>query len=153
MEGVIVLLEFVVKYWVQFVFGLLVAGGTAIIKRYKFLLKQEKERQVKETRNEIVEEVKKLVDAAMQRSDECDARISKSVEGLRRGVLSIQGRQFRAQCQELLNKSYISYREYTNLLEEWHIYHDDLGGNHEGETLFNLVTKRYGAQIENGESE
>lgn len=63
------------------------------------------------------------------------------------GILSIQGRDFKADCRILLQPDHeITLNEYEALIEEHEVY-KSLGGNHEGDALFNMVQQKYGEQL------
>lgn len=68
------------------------------------------------------------------------------------GILSIQGRDFKADCRALLQPDHrITLNEYEAIIEEHEVY-KSLGGNHEGDALFSMVQVKYqsilGAQKE-----
>ena len=59
------------------------------------------------------------------------------------GMLTIQGRAFKDECHRLLEDSHvITLIEYENILAE-HITYKQLGGNHEGDSLFAMVEAKY----------
>lgn len=60
----------------------------------------------------------------------------------KQGLLSVQGHQFRKKCKELLAETHeLTLDEYTQLIAD-HDAYNALGGNHEGDRLFNLVEKK-----------
>ena len=62
---------------------------------------------------------------------------------LKGGILSLQRKEFKEECRRLLNQEEaITYEQYTMLQHEHTIY-NSLGGNHEGDQLFKLVSMRY----------
>lgn len=64
------------------------------------------------------------------------------LNSLKRGLLSVQGRQFKADCKKLLAEDHvITFDEYQQITEDHQAYHD-LGGNHNGDALFDLVRKK-----------
>lgn len=65
---------------------------------------------------------------------------------LKRGILSIQGKVFKEKCEALLNAETITTQQYEDLLDDHEAY-NGLGGNHRGDQLFDLVTKKYQAQV------
>ena len=61
---------------------------------------------------------------------------------LRAGLLSIQGKSFKEKCHELLNNEHkITIEELENITKDHEAY-KGLGGNHEGDTLFNLIIEK-----------
>ena len=62
---------------------------------------------------------------------------------VRSGMLTIQGRAFKDECHRLLEDSHvITLIEYENILAE-HVTYKQLGGNHEGDSLFAMVEAKY----------
>ena len=84
-----------------------------------------------------------------------DNRLHAEIDGLRDdfkiikgGILSIQGRDFKADCRMLLQPEHmITLNEFEAIIEEHEVY-KSLGGNHEGDALFTLVEQKYGKQLE-----
>ena len=73
------------------------------------------------------------------------------LKSLKRGLLSVQGRQFKSDCKRLLAEGHtITFDEFQQINEDHQAYHD-LGGNHNGDALFELVKKKaetYGINID-----
>lgn len=84
-----------------------------------------------------------------------DERLHNEIDGLKDdfkiikgGILSIQGRDFKADCRVLLQPEHIiSLNEFEAIIEAHEVY-KSLGGNHEGDALFTLVEQKYGKQLE-----
>lgn len=75
--------------------------------------------------------------------------LEEQVRMLRSGVLSVQGRQFKADCRRLLDPNHnISLEEYEDI-EEDHIVYNNLGGNHNGDKLFAMVEAKYKQGLHN----
>lgn len=71
-----------------------------------------------------------------------DEELQKQINVMQSGILSIQGKNFREDCRILLApEKEFTLKEFENLQQEHAIY-KALGGNHEGDTLFDLVTKK-----------
>ena len=69
---------------------------------------------------------------------ETDEAIHQEIDGLRGGMLSIQGRNFKNDCHKLLKADHvIDLKEYEQLLAD-HIAYNKLGGNHEGDALIKI---------------
>lgn len=81
---------------------------------------------------------------------DADNDIRSDIRGLRdefgsvkSGMLTIQGRAFKDECHRLLDDEHvITLIEYENILAE-HITYQQLGGNHEGDSLFAMVEAKY----------
>lgn len=67
--------------------------------------------------------------------------IHKTVDVITNGILSIQGKQFRDMCEELLSQDYISIEEYEDFEDEYAVY-TSLGGNHKGDSLHARVVAK-----------
>ena len=57
------MLEFAIKYWIEFLFTLIVTGGTFVVKRYMSLIKKERQQKedefYKKLQNEIISSLNK----------------------------------------------------------------------------------------------
>lgn len=74
---------------------------------------------------------------------EADEKLHQEIDGVRDGMLSIQGRNFKNDCHKLLKKDHIiDVKEYEQLLAD-HVVYNKLGGNHEGDALFSMVEAKY----------
>ena len=108
--------DFILKYWVEFAFGLLVAGGGWFIKRYFDL---ERMRRQKE-QDEFYDKIKGEINKEHENSQRDDVALHDEMNtftsvltSLKRGLLSVQGRQFKADCKKLLSEDHIiSFDEY-----------------------------------------
>ena len=138
-------MDFIIKYWVEFAFGLIAAGGGYFIRRYWNLEKDNRQREQTDFYNKI----KKDIDAGYTKSQADDRTLQTEInevtgvlQSLKRGLLSVQGRQFKADCKRLLTEDHtITIDEYQQINEDHEAYHA-LGGNHNGDALFELVKKK-----------
>lgn len=149
--------QFFIKYWLEWVFGLIASGilvGARFYVRAKkkewkdeFLAEEEKakaeviiklEKEIEEVRTEST-----AADSKMDAELEC---LSLAVENLTQGILSIQGKQFKEQCREYLQPGVIISVEDFEQLTEDHDAYNALGGNHKGDTLFESVKIKFNAQ-------
>lgn len=75
------------------------------------------------------------------------AGIQNNLTTLTEGILSIQGRQFKEECRALLENDHeITLNEFEHIANEHRIY-NALYGNHEGDSLYNLVEVKYRANL------
>lgn len=155
------MLTFITQYWLEVIFGLIVAGlGLAIRKLWK-LYKTERDKDIKEEidgllkdmnqkDDELRAEIVKAHEASLAHDDTILAKIeslTQYIETLKGGVLSIQGSHFRKKCLEYLKEDKeISLDEFDQL-EKDHIIYNSLGGNHRGDELFKLVQIKVQAQL------
>ncbi len=69
--------------------------------------------------------------------------VRKDVESIRRGVLDIQGPQFKAKCKEILQEDHqMSVEEWLAIKKEYEVY-TGMGGNSDGSELYELVHEKY----------
>lgn len=91
-----------------------------------------------------------IINERDQRFQEEDNRLHNEINELKDdfkimkgGILSIQGRDFKADCRILLQRDHdITLNEYEAILEAHSVY-KSLGGNHEGDALFSMVQAKY----------
>ena len=153
--------EFIVKYWLQFLFGLIATGMTIVAKRLWTLYKNEKNHQKTKEQQEFYDGIKdairqehkiteqKFLEERNQ-SDQCDSIITDKIDSLgnkvdkiTEGLISVQGETFRTSCRMLLDpKHEITLDELEQTSKDHDIY-NSLGGNHMGDQLFDMVCAKY----------
>ena len=136
------LLEFVIKYWVEFAFGLIVTGGGYFVRRY---LKM-RENEQNEERAKFYDNFKKDIfikyDEIKKESENGDLELQKQLDLLRKGILSLQKKEFFKECQALLEEDHeMTLDEYQQCIED-HDAYNGLKGNHRGDSLFALVQEK-----------
>lgn len=155
------MLDFIVKYWVEFALGIIATGLGVACKRIYGLYQKEKEREKAEEKNSLVTEFKEMItscqldllnkiqpheDALKEEDTKLNQKIehiNDNVDILKDGVLSLQGREFMQDCRELLKENHvITLIEYETIVEEHKVY-NSLGGNHRGDALFVAVEQKY----------
>lgn len=177
-EGEVLLLDFIIKYWTEFLFGIvaagILAGGKYIWTLFKNRLKDGLEEQITSITDVITKRMSetdekleakntsltqqigdlqadmKIMQQEIQKNKNDENLIEKKIDTLednlntlKGGILSLQRKEFKEECRKLLNqKEVITYEQYTMLQREHTIY-NSLGGNHEGDQLFKLVSMRY----------
>lgn len=145
--------EFLTQYWLQVFLGLAATGVSIAVKgyfRWTFKKFQEDRQKILDEltikmREELIEEGRRL----KEESDEADLgmaeemdELSQGFEVLKKGLLSIQERQFKDTCQRLLAKGHkLTLDEYRQCSAE-HAVYKSLGGNHDGDDLYKLVEKK-----------
>lgn len=164
--------DWVITYWVQVLFGLIAAGFGFLAKKFWTMYQNEKVHDVEANMAACYERVKgeiqevesmvlkqedlfeNKITKAYNNAREHDKNIennidsmSKYINVLKDGVLSIQGAHFRQQCKTLLQDEthFISIDEFEQLTFDHNIY-NQLGGNHLGDALFATVEARFKAQ-------
>lgn len=72
-----------------------------------------------------------------------DSEIIKELKDLKSGVLSVHRKTFMEECRKLIDKDHdITLKEFEDITSEHRIY-NSLGGNHEGDSLYQLVKVKY----------
>ena len=125
------MLEWLATQWLEVAFGLVLGliawGGKKLIYFYVKEMKQ----MLKQTETNIV--------AKMElKNHEQDQKMDK----LRAGLLSVQSRNFKANCHELLDVNHVITAEELENITRDHDAYKGLGGNHVGDTLFNLIIEK-----------
>ena len=132
------MLEFILKYWIEVLFGAAIAIGGYMVKR---TLKSYRQERLDE-KNAFLESIKKEISAEFERSNGRETELAGEIKTLKAGLLSIQGRAFKNNCKRLLDPDHeISLEEYEEITKD-HDAYNSLGGNHNGDELFILVRKK-----------
>lgn len=141
------LLEFIVKYWLEFVFGLVALGVSALARHWYKLAKQgrqyEKDQEDKisdEKTAAAIDELRaELKVAFAKRDNQIDQIIKENsdqssvADNIRLGVLALYKKYFYETGRKLLTPSHtITYDEYIEFIKDHETY-NGLGGNHEGD--------------------
>lgn len=150
------------KYWLEVLFGFIVAGIGVFFRYFWKLVKNDRDQHDKNLIEQIGKKMdnqhKNIIEMMDQRDEsfkEEDRLIHQEIDELKDdfkimkgGILSIQGRDFKADCRVLLQPEHeITLNEYEALIEEHDVY-KSLGGNHEGDALFGMVEQKYLKQLE-----
>ena len=164
--------EFILKYWVEVLFGIVVTGGGFLLKHHFKLFKESLDHKMEERDDKLLEKMTKVLTASNKtiqdsidklRSDTKDdidgvyaelvdlrddiKDVRKDVESIRRGVLDVQGPQFKAKCKEILQDNHqITVDEWLALKKEYEIY-TGMGGNSDGSELYKLVHEKYSKHL------
>lgn len=143
------MLEWIAKYWMEFAFGLVIAGGGLFWKRFENLMKIEKTSQEQEFYNNLDKKIEEKIEDGYKKSREDDQVLQNEindivtiVKSLKKGMLSMQGRTFKDACRDALKEDHVlTLTEYENLDADHEAY-NGLGGNHEGDALWALVQEK-----------
>lgn len=132
------MLEFVLKYWIEFLFGGVIAIGSYMIKRTLKSFRQERA----DEKEAFLKGIKDEIRAEFERSNKKETELAEEIKVLKAGLLSIQGRTFKSNCRRLLDPDHdISLEEYEEITKD-HDAYNSLGGNHNGDQLYQLVRKK-----------
>lgn len=136
------MLDFIIKYWVEFAFGLIIAGGGYFIKQYMKMKEEEQNIERKKYYDNLKKDVFSKYDKIEKDSRNGDKALQDQLDALRKGILSMQRKEFYAECQELLKEDHeITLDEYQQCIED-HDAYNGLKGNHNGDSLFALVERK-----------
>lgn len=147
------MLEFIIKYWVTWAFGIIALGMSFLAKRYIDLLKKEKEHKSAVQKQEIVDLISNKLEIEIKHEHEQlyqkDDKIYAEVDDLRNlfnaikeGLLIMYTLSFKPVCREALKKSHtLTLEEYEDITEGYRGY-KMLGGNHQGDELYHMVQER-----------
>ena len=152
------MLEFIIKYWLQFALGIVAGTLTWFGKRYwsfrTVKLEADRKKRYADLENKIVECVEKKIQKLNVESHEADTHMEEKlntlftdVEYLTKGMLSLQGKEFRNECRELLKPEHtITLDEYEQFEADYEAY-KALKGNHKGDSLHAAVVEKFNAQV------
>lgn len=130
------MVEFIVKYWVQFLFGLLIAGATALIKHHYSLL-------AKDIKRSIADREESMKETFFSTMEEKIKPLEKKIDLLTQGSLSLQRISLIRRCDMLLEKDHVITQEEWDDLNVRHDVYNSLGGNHDGDRKFTDVETKY----------
>ena len=155
------MLEFITKYWLEFLLSIVTSGITFFARHYYKLYKKEKEDKSKE----LISNIKTIVQentvntetalkAMESRLREEDKNIYSHLEEvktdfqtLKNGLLSLHRTNFLNECRRLIDKEEpITLQEYEHILKEYHTY-KQLGGNDRGDAMYRLVESKYQKEL------
>lgn len=148
-----IILDIVIKYWIQLLCTGLAGGGAWLVKRYFALESESRKADQKlfyeNLKKDIVSENEELIKKVIKSSEDGDKKLQEQIDSinsemsnLKTGMLSMQGKEFRGNCRNLLEGDHsITLDEWEEIESDYHAY-KALGGNHKGDELFKLVEKK-----------
>lgn len=161
------MLDFIAKYWLEFLFGIITLGLTGLTKYFYNLYKKEKQRLEDEAHEKIIKELKSKIsdehkttadllqterDLSKQETDSLKQEIynvNDKIDVVRDGVLSIQGKQFKNDCRKLLNPDHEITLDEFEEIESDHETYNKMNGNHTGDKLFQMVEQKFRNSLSN----
>lgn len=168
------ILEWLGKYWLEWLCGLVATGALFFAKHYIKIQRQVNEEKWKDKEqnmcNKIISNFDEKISEVKTLSNEKESKLYQNVQAVQdnlnksdkiifddlgnihgevdiieSGILSIQGKQFRDMCEDLLQQDHISVDEYQEFEEEYSVY-KKLGGNHRGDALHERVVAKFDKQ-------
>lgn len=148
------MIDFIIKYWLEFLMGLIIlAGGVA----FKYLTKLVKKDQKEKLQEQFDNFYKKFDTRLTERFDILETEdkkintrlnnIEKDMAPLKEGVLSLHRRKFLDDCRQFLDGDMKITLEDFNRVQREHKVYNELGGNHEGDENWELFKAKYEAQL------
>lgn len=141
------MLDFIIKYWIDFVFGIVVAILGILYKKLYNSYKRDRELEKKALVENMQKERAQAIKEATQELNSRLCNVEQQNECLKSGILSIFRRLFEQDCRYLLSEDHtVTLDEYEELSKDHDVY-KALGGNHNGDRLFNLVVNKVQHQL------
>ena len=144
------MLDFIVTYWLEFLFGLIAALVTFLIKQYYTLQKKVHNQQRDNFEEEIIEAINNPLKKEQEKTNKEIAsvkeeilKVHKSTDILKSGLLNVQRKNFMEFCYFLLEPDHIITKEEYEDIEDDHDVYNALDGNHKGDELFRVVSEKY----------
>lgn len=147
--------EFFIKYWIEFLFGLVALAITGYLKlQYSNLQKmkgayesQEKDNYLEEVYLKI-DEIKESLEIKMDDLENKIENFSEALNHVRDGILAVQYDRLNYMCMKCLKAQKIVERDYLNIQQLYKSYKEN-GGNHGMDQVYDLTIKlplveRYG---------
>ena len=134
------IIEFVLKYWLTALFGIIATWLGILVKHYRKLLKMEKENTKQQEYKDLKQQMIDYVDNTFKETVDEHKKLYQA-------VLDVQSKQFQRDCYTYLKSSRnITLEEYDSLYRNYEIY-KSLGGNGMGTMLFEKVEEKYSTQL------
>lgn len=129
------MLDFILKYWIQVIFGVIVAAIGLFGRKFWSMYKEKSKSQLREEiRDEISNSINKLSEENQEQN--------KQIQSIYAGIINLQGISFKSYCRNLLRDDYeLTLKDFENCQQEYEAY-VALGGNGQGKILFDLVCEK-----------
>lgn len=141
------MLEFVIKYWVEFAFGLITLGLTGYIKYQFSKLKKMKDAYDEQEKKDFLKEVydkmdsiKDSMDAQLENFEKSLEDFSDSLAHVRDGILAVQYDRLNYICMSCLKHQEVSEKDYLNIQQLYKSYKEN-DGNHGMDEIYHSVMK------------
>lgn len=159
------MLDFIIKYWLEVAFGLVCGAIAWLAKKYIAMSKIEKENhetaiittiqekmddqydKTQEQMNTCYNRLNNKITEFIEESREADKQMTNNINTIKGDVLTIEGAYFRSECRRLLEKDHVITQEEFNTITLEHGAYNSLGGNHEGDMLFEMIKEKHQKQL------
>lgn len=133
------MLAIIEQYWLTCLLGLISSGLGLLCKKFWKLYQDEKTRTKSDEQESIQKQIKEGMAEVIAESKAGDESLQGQINLLMSGVLSIQKAHFKRTCKELLKETHEITLEELESITADHSAYNGLGGNHEGDILFEMV--------------
>lgn len=96
----------------------------------------------KREKEDFLKTITAKINEEFDRSNKEEKKLQEEVKVIKFGLLSVQGRNFKANCRRLLQPEHkITLEEFEEITKD-HDAYNSLGGNHTGDQLYELVRNK-----------
>ena len=116
-------------------------------------LQNKMDEQYKKTQEQMdicYNKLNSLVQEQREEFNRANIEMNEKISTIKDDVLSIEGAYFRSECRRLLKKDHVITEEEFNTISVEHAAYKSLGGNHEGDTMFNMIETKYKVSLKEG---
>lgn len=109
-------------------------------------IQEKMDEQYNKTQDQMNECYTNLSDLIAKQGEELkavDKNIKEQIFGVQRDVLAIEGAYFRSECRKLLREDHTITNAEFNVITIQHTAYNNLGGNHEGDALYDMVKEKH----------
>ena len=136
------MLAFIEQYWLNFLLGIISGGLILFAKKIWALFKESNTRKRHAEQETLQKEMRGTIKENEAESKKGDEILQDQIDIMKSGILSIQRKIFKQECRELLKEDHeITLEEFEGIQEDHRIY-NSLGGNHDGDALFEMVRQK-----------
>lgn len=152
------IISIIIKYWVEFLLGTIVAGGGLFFRRYHELSKAERDQKRHDSQEKlkkaIQEDNQRMINEVSKMSKEEDEKLQKQINKINEDVTnikiatsSIQKSDFYDKCHYLLKPDHVITVDEWEDIKEYHKEYNAIGGNSRGDSYFELIQKKVEANL------
>lgn len=93
--------------------------------------------------NECYKNLTNIIERQGEELKKVDIDINNKIAQMKHDVLDIEGAYFRNECRDLLREDHIITEREFNAITIQHTAYNSLGGNHEGDALYEMVQEKH----------
>lgn len=99
--------------------------------------------KTQEQMNQCYNKLDTKISEFIDESREEDKKVNEEISSMRGDVLTIEGAYFRNECRKLLREDHVITNAEFNIITVQHTAYNNLGGNHEGDALYEMVKAKH----------